>query len=96
MESTVKYEMETIINYNQEETDADIYTWDKSLQRHIETKLGVKPYEIQGGARSYKVPKKWIKKPRKPSQIKIDGARKRAMAGNFGFKKKAVVGDAQK
>jgi len=76
-EATVKYEMETIINYNYEESDADIYTWDRRLQSHIEKKLGIKPYEIQEGAKSYKIPKKWLRKPQKPSAIKSELSKKR-------------------
>lgn len=76
-ESTPAYERETIINYNYEETEADIYTWDVRLQSHIEKKLGIKPYEIQEGARSYKVPKRWLRKPQKPSKAKSEAAKKR-------------------
>ena len=69
------YEQETIINYNQADELADIYTHDKPFQRYIEKELGIKPYQIIGPAREYSVPKKWLKWPRKPSEKRREAAR---------------------
>ena len=63
-----RLEMETIINYNEEEKTANIYTHNKSLIAKLE-KLSVeragecKPAYNQNGSRgkSFDVPKKWIK-----------------------------------
>ena len=76
MASITLYERETIINYNDAEELADIYTHDKALQRHIEKKLGIKPYYKEGLARTYKLPKKWLRYPQKPSEKRREAARK--------------------
>ena len=69
-------ERETIILYNDAEDEADLYTHDKSLQRHIEIKLGIKPYYREGLAREYKLPKKWLRYPQKPSEKRREASRK--------------------
>jgi hypothetical protein len=93
MNSYTLWEQETIINYNQADDMADIYTHDKPLQRHIEKDLGIKPYAIVGPARSYKVSKSWLKWPRKPSEKRRESARKalKARGGRIG-KTPALVG----
>ena len=83
MASITLFERETIINYNDAEDEADLYTHDKSLQRHIEIKLGIKPYFKQGIAREYKLPKKWLRYPQKPS-VKRSEASKKALNARGG------------
>jgi hypothetical protein len=61
-----KYELETIINFNQAEDTAYIYTCSISWMNHMEKVLGVKPTKKYSYAREYECPKTWIKKPRKP------------------------------
>jgi hypothetical protein len=61
-----KYEQETIINFNQAEDTAYIYTCSISWMNHMEKVLGVKPAKKYSYAREYECPKTWIKKPRKP------------------------------
>lgn len=60
-----KYEQETIINYNNEEKTASIFTYDKSLIRKLDKRL-VEASDIKLIRRGedfaeYSLPKKWIK-----------------------------------
>ena len=64
-----KYEQETIINFNQVEDIAYIYTCSKSWMRHMEKVLKLKPIKIHSYAREYECPKAWIRKPRKTRQL---------------------------
>ena len=64
------YEQETIINFNKAEDIAYIFTYEKTWQKHLEEKLGLKPTGDNGfGGRSYEVPKKMIKPPRAPRKL---------------------------
>lgn len=60
-----KYEQETIINYNNEEKTASIFTYDKSLIRKLDKRLAeMSDMElIRRGEdfAEYSLPKKWIK-----------------------------------
>ena len=65
MANLTKYEQETIINYNNEEKTASIFTYDKSLIRKIDKRLA-EYTEIEVVRRGddfaeYRLPKKWIK-----------------------------------
>lgn len=60
-----RYEQETIINYNQEEDLAEVYTCDKSLQRRL-AQLAISNSCVQliredEHSQTYKFPKKWVK-----------------------------------
>lgn len=60
-----KYEQETIINYNNEEKTASIFTYDKSLIRKLDKRLA-EASDIKLICRGedfaeYSLPKKWIK-----------------------------------
>ena len=60
-----RYEMETIINYNQAEKTASIYTCDRSLMRKLD-KLCSESEEItvekeDEFSKTYILPKKWVK-----------------------------------
>ena len=85
-----KEEMETIINYNQEEDMAEVYTCDKVLIRKIE-RLREKHRvinEISRDAESatYLIPKKWVKvnAPRLLTEEKRQKAQETARK-NFGL-----------
>lgn len=60
-----KYEQETIINYNNEEKTASVFTYDKSLIRKLDKRLSEMPDMklIRRGEdfAEYSLPKKWIK-----------------------------------
>ena len=61
-----KQEQETIVNFNQKEDIAYIYTCSKAWMNHLENKLHLKPTQINPCARTYECPKTWIRKPQKP------------------------------
>lgn len=65
MANLTKYEQETIINYNNEEKVASIFTYDKSLIRKLDVRLSDYPdiKLIKQGEdwAEYQLPKKWIK-----------------------------------
>ena len=59
------YEQETIINFNKEESIAYIFTYEKTWQRHLELRLGLKPTMNNGyGGKEYQLPKSLIPMPR--------------------------------
>ena len=65
-----KEEMETTMNYDENSPNADVLTYNKALQRRIETRVGINPYLNNGfGGRLYTIPKKLItiRIPRKMS-----------------------------
>jgi len=78
-------EQETIINYNPAGAEADVYTHDRAWQKHIES-LGIKPYFKQNGAREYRIPRAWLRKPRKPSEKRREASRRlvKARGGRIG------------
>ena len=72
------YEEETIINFNKEEKVAYIFTYEKTWQKHLEGKLGLKPVMVNSyGGREYELPKKMIKPPRAPR--KLSGSAKKKL-----------------
>ena len=73
------YEQETIINFNKEENIAYIFTYEKTWQKHLEGKLGLKPVIINSyGGREYELPKKMIKPPRAPRKLSDSAKQKLA------------------
>ena len=71
------YEQETIINFNKEEKIAYIFTYEKTWQKHLEKKLGLKPVMDNGfGGKEYELPKSRIKPPRAPRRLS-DSAKKK-------------------
>ncbi len=60
-----RFEMETIINFNKQDKEASIFTYDKKWQQHLEEKLKLKPILKNGfGGREYLIDKNKIKPPR--------------------------------
>jgi len=71
------YEQETIINFNKAEDVASIFTCERSWQKHLEGKLGLKPVMDNGfGGKEYELPKSRIKPPRAPRRLS-DSAKKK-------------------
>lgn len=69
------YEQETLISFNKDEAIAHIFTYEKTWQRHLETRLGLKPTMDNGfGGRGYEVDKRRIRPPRAPVKLS-DAAR---------------------
>lgn len=64
------YEQETIINFKKDEKLAFIFTYEKTWQRHLEKRLGLKPIMDNGhGGREYQIDKKRIPMPRAPRKL---------------------------
>ena len=64
------YEQETIINFNKAEDIARIFTYEKTWQKHLEGKLGLKPVMDNGfGGKGYELPKSRIKPPKAPRKL---------------------------
>lgn len=65
MANLTKYEQETIINYNNEEKTASIFTYDRSLIRKLDRRLSeypdIKVLRRDEDWAEYSLPKKWIK-----------------------------------
>jgi len=73
------YEQETIINFNKAEDIAYIFTYEKTWQRHLEGRLGLKPVMDNGfGGKEYQLPKSRIKLPRAPRKLSASAKRKLA------------------
>lgn len=63
-------ELETIINFNQGSPDAEIFTYERTWQKHLEQKLGLIPTLDNGyGGKGYKLPKSLIHMPRAKKQL---------------------------
>lgn len=63
-------ERETIITWDETSGPADIFTYNKAYQRHLEKNLHIKPKSSNGyGGREYEIDKKRIPMPRAPRKI---------------------------
>ena len=72
-ENLTAYEQETIINFNKAEDMANIFTYDKRWQRHLERNLGLKPIMDNGyGGKEYEIPKERIPLPREKKHISAE------------------------
>ena len=70
-------ERETIINFNEADKEASVFTYNKRWQQHFEKKLGLKPMRTNSfGGREYEIDKKRISMPRAPRKLSAD-AKKR-------------------
>lgn len=63
-----RYEQETIINFNEEEKTASVYTHNKALRRRLEKLAQERPEDctltgsfFEERAVEYTIPKKWIR-----------------------------------
>ena len=73
------YEQETIINFNKAEDIAYIFTYDRTWQKHLEGRLGLKPVmDNSFGGRKYELPKKIIRPPRAPKKLSVSVKKKLA------------------
>lgn len=61
MYSRSNYERETIINYNQADAEADVYTYDPALMRRLDKLLADHSEIKKLREGEYLVPKKWVK-----------------------------------
>ena len=94
-----RYERETIINFNEEEPDAEIFTYNKRWQRHLETKFGIVPTETNSsGGKTYTLPKDCIRLPqpkRKLSEEQKNGLTNRLRTLRKVHKDKNTPSDRQ-
>ena len=81
------YEQETIINFNEKEKTASVYTHNRALCRKLERLAEERPNECRltktshdGKAVDYSIPKAWvkIKPPRVASEAQKEAAREAA------------------
>lgn len=73
------YEQETIINFNKEESISHIFTYEKTWQKHLEQRLGLKPVMDNGyGGKEYQLPKGLIPMPRAKRQYSEETKKKMA------------------
>jgi len=73
------YEKETIINFNEAEHVATIFTYNKSWQNRLEKKLGLKPTMDNGfGGKEYQIEKRRIPMPQAPRKLSAETKRKYA------------------
>ena len=71
------FEKETIIVFNKGEKEASIFTYEKTWQKHLETRFNIKPVLVNNyGGKSYIINKNRIMKPRAPLSKKKKVARK--------------------
>jgi len=63
-------ERETIISFDETTALAHIFTYSKRWQKHLETRLELKPLSDNGfGGRDYEIPKSRISLPRVPKKL---------------------------
>jgi len=72
-------ERETIINFNEGDREAHIFTYNKAWQKHLETRLGLKPdYDNGYGGREYTIDKSRVFPPKAKRQYSVEVKRKMA------------------
>jgi len=88
--SLTRYEQETIINFNDEEKMASVYTHNKALTRKLDKLAQERPEEcrlirLTDRAGEYTIPKKWVKvsPPRKVSEQQREQMRERMKNRRF-------------
>ena len=87
------YERETIINFNEAEEIAYIFTYNKSWQRHLESKLSLKPtMDNRYGGKEYEISKKRIRPPRAPKTLSVQT--RKSLADNLALKRHLRVKNA--
>jgi hypothetical protein len=58
-------EKETIITFNEAELMVNILTYNRQWQLRMK-EMGIKPIQVEGQAKEYEFPKKWLRLPVKP------------------------------
>ena len=72
-----KLEQETIISFNEYESEAHIFTYNTVWQNHLERKLGLTPnYVNKDGGKEYTISKTRILPPRAKRQYSTEAKRK--------------------
>ncbi len=77
-----KYEKETVINFNEEEESANVYTYNKALIKKLDKLCGNSAAEVirqcSTGSKTYNIPKNWVKIA-PPKKIKVSEERRKAL-----------------
>jgi len=74
-----RYERESIIKFNEGDDMASIFTYNRAWQKHLETRLGLKPTMDNGfGGRAYEIDKRRIRPPRAPLRLSVEARAKLA------------------
>lgn len=71
-----KYETETSITMNDEDSQAILWTCQKPMLRRM-AKLGAQIYRNDGEGKSFKIPKSWVS-VRKPKVMKLSEEQRKA------------------
>ena len=86
MSNLSNYERETIINYNNEDATATVYTYHKALQNKLNKLVGSNPnisiLRQDDESVTYVVPKKWIK-VQPPRQLNYTDEQRAEMAARL-------------
>ncbi len=91
------YEKETIITWNEYEKKAEIFTYSKRWQQHLEKRFGLKPIMDNGyGGKEYELPKSRIRLPLVPKTLSAEAKKKlqqraRKMHQNGFFRSKTLI-----
>lgn len=73
-----RFEQETIINFNEAEDVAHVFTYNEKWQRHLES-LGFTPYRVNDfGGKDYAIHKSMIHPPRKKVELSVEEKARRA------------------
>ncbi len=82
-------EKETIVNFNEEENVAQVYTFNKALQNRLNRLAAERPAECQvdgrfygSAAAAFLVPKSWVK-VRPPKSVYMTQEQKNALASRL-------------
>ena len=103
MSGLTNYERETIINYNEADKTAGVYTHNKALRRKLERWAEERPGECrlkrvsrEGDAVDYIIPKSWVRiyPPRQISEEQRTAMAKRMKTSNLRQKTPTVQGDS--
>ena len=87
-------ERETIINFNEAEDDASIFTYNRRWQRHLEQTFGLVPVLDNGaGGKEYMIGKDRIRLPRLPKKLTPEA---KASQGERGRKALAALHGSKK
>ena len=77
VERLSNYEKETIITFNKAEDIAYIFTYEKTWQKRLEKRLGLKSVMDNGfGGKDYEIEKRRIRPPRAPVRLSAEARAK--------------------
>ena len=91
-----KVEQETVINFNEQEDEATVLTFNKRWQRQIENKMNIEPDEVNvDGSRGYTIPKKSLRLPLLRATRQLTEEEKQVVAKRFAEARAAKAAEAE-